>query len=82
MALADQLVRRWYDGSSRPWLLRPLTWLYRSMVAVRAWLYRHGWLTGERLPVPVLVVGNITLGGTGKTPLVIALVEHLRRQGW
>lgn len=82
MALADQLVRRWYDGSSRPWLLRPLTWLYRSVVAVRAWLYRRGWLASERLPVPVLVVGNITLGGTGKTPLVIALVEHLRRQGW
>ncbi|HET8555498.1 MAG TPA: tetraacyldisaccharide 4'-kinase [Rhodanobacteraceae bacterium] len=81
MALADKLVRRWYDGGPRPWLLRPLTWLYRAVVSVRAWLYRHGWLASERLPAPVVVVGNITLGGTGKTPLVIALVEHLRRQG-
>ena len=82
MSLADSLARRWYDGSPRPWLLRPLTWLYRAVVAVRARLYRHGWLASEHLPVPVLVVGNITLGGTGKTPLVIALVEHLHRQGW
>lgn len=82
MALADTIARRWYDGSPRPWLLRPLTWLYRGVVAVRAWLYRRHRLASERLPVPVLVVGNITLGGTGKTPLVIALAEYLRAQGW
>ncbi|HEX7342325.1 MAG TPA: tetraacyldisaccharide 4'-kinase [Rhodanobacteraceae bacterium] len=82
MALADTLVRRWYDGSPRPILWRPLTWLYRGVVALRAWLYQRGWLASEHLPVPVLVVGNISLGGTGKTPLVMALVDGLRERGW
>lgn len=82
MSLADTLVIRWYDGSSRPWLWRPLTWLYRVVVAARSWLYRHHWLSSERIPVPVLVVGNISLGGTGKTPLVIALATYLRDRGW
>ncbi|HET7267835.1 MAG TPA: tetraacyldisaccharide 4'-kinase [Oleiagrimonas sp.] len=82
MSLTDHITQRWYDGSRRPWLLRPLTWLYRGVVGARVWLYRHGWLRSERLSVPVLVVGNISLGGTGKTPLVIALVEWLCAQGW
>lgn len=82
MGLADHITRHWYDGSRRPWLLRPLTWLYRGIVAARVGMYRRGWLHRERLPVPVLVVGNISLGGTGKTPLVIALVDWLRAEGW
>lgn len=82
MSLADKTIQRWYGPGPRPWLLRPLGWLYRGVTALRAWLYRHGGLTRVRLPVPVLVVGNITLGGTGKTPLVIALAVHLREQGW
>lgn len=82
MALGDSIEKRWYDNGPRPRLLRPLTWLYRAAVALRAWMYQRGWLSSERLPVPVLVVGNITLGGTGKTPLVIAVVDYLRRQGW
>ncbi len=82
MALAERIVERWYGGKPRPLLLRPLTWLYRGATALRAWLYRHGWLASVRLPVPVLVVGNLTVGGTGKTPLVIALAEHLRERGW
>ncbi len=82
MGLAERTLQRWYGGGRRPWLLRPLTWLYRAVVAVRAWLYRRGWLPRERLSVPVLVVGNITVGGTGKTPLVIALAEYLRDHGW
>lgn len=82
MGLADRTLQRWYGDGPRPVLPRPLTWLYRAAVAMRTRMYRHGRLASQRLPVPVLVVGNITLGGTGKTPLVIALVEHLRGQGW
>src|SRR5690625_2248496 len=82
MDLAEHITRHWYDGSRHPWLPRPLTWLYRGIVAARAGMYRRGWLHSEALPVPVLVVGNISLGGTGKTPLVIALVDGLRARGW
>lgn len=82
MSLAQRTMQRWYGTGPRPWLLRPLGWLYRGVAAARAWMYRRGWLHSVRLPVPVVVVGNITLGGTGKTPLVIALVEHFRARGW
>jgi tetraacyldisaccharide 4'-kinase len=52
-----------------------LAWLRRR-------LYRHGWWRVERLPVPIVVVGNLSVGGTGKTPLVIWLAQFLCRQGW
>ncbi|MGQ9660159.1 MAG: tetraacyldisaccharide 4'-kinase [Thermochromatium sp.] len=64
------------------WPLLPLSWLYGAIVRVRRCAYHSGWLTSERLPVPVIVVGNLTVGGTGKTPLVLRLVELLRAQGW
>jgi tetraacyldisaccharide 4'-kinase len=62
-------------------LLRPVSWLYRWLVRVRQGLYLSGMRSSWRAPVPVLVVGNVIAGGAGKTPLVIALVEHLRQQG-
>ena len=54
---------------------------FRVVVAVRRMLYRSGMLRSVRLPVPVLVVGNITVGGSGKTPLVAALASALARRG-
>ncbi len=63
-------------------LLLPLALLYRAAVAVRRTLYAAGMLRAERLPVPVLVVGNLIAGGAGKTPTVIALVGWLRARGW
>lgn len=80
--IAAALVRRWYSDRQPPSLLRPLEGLYRALVALRRTLYRRGWLSSERLPVPVLVIGNISVGGTGKTPLTIALVEYLCQRGW
>lgn len=80
--VAAALVRRWYSDRRPPLLLRPLEGLYRVLVALRRALYRRDWLSSERLPVPVLVIGNISVGGTGKTPLTIALVEYLRQRGW
>ncbi|MDE1958982.1 MAG: tetraacyldisaccharide 4'-kinase [Xanthomonadaceae bacterium] len=72
----------WYSASPPPWVLRPLAALYGGAVRLRRSLYRRGLLARERLPVPVLVVGNLTVGGTGKTPLVITLVEALRARGY
>lgn len=72
----------WYDGSAIPLPARLLAPLYGGAIALRRLLYRRGWLKRHALPVPVVVVGNVTAGGTGKTPLTIALVKRLRDAGW
>ena len=63
------------------YLFVPLTPLYRGAVAVRGAAYRRGWMERTRLPLPVVSVGNLSFGGTGKTPTVIALVRDLVRRG-
>ncbi len=63
-------------------LLWPVSQLFAALNAARRWGYSQGWLRTERPPVPVIVVGNVVAGGAGKTPTVIALVQHLQRQGW
>ncbi|HET7867022.1 MAG TPA: tetraacyldisaccharide 4'-kinase [Burkholderiaceae bacterium] len=70
---------------SRGWLARvllPVSWLYGLVIALRAACYRLGLLRTERLPVPVLVVGNLVAGGAGKTPTTIALIQLLRDRGY
>jgi tetraacyldisaccharide 4'-kinase len=81
MALADTLAAGWYGQGRLPWWCRPLAALYGAVVRLRRFGYRRGWLRSEKLPVPVIVVGNLTVGGTGKTPLTIALAEALRARG-
>ncbi|MEY2854174.1 MAG: hypothetical protein RL030_1306 [Pseudomonadota bacterium] len=78
--VAQWLQRAWYERRA-PLLLRPLSWLYRGVVAVRAGFYRRGWCASDHPGVPVVVVGNITVGGTGKTPVVLWLVARLRERG-
>lgn len=63
-------------------LLWPLSLLFRCIVAFRRYAYKNNWFKSSRLPVPVLIVGNVFVGGTGKTPLVIWLVETLRKAGF
>jgi tetraacyldisaccharide 4'-kinase len=58
-------------------VLWPLSILYGSAAMLRVWLYKNGWLKQKRLNRPVISVGNITVGGTGKTPMVIWLAERL-----
>jgi tetraacyldisaccharide 4'-kinase len=81
-ALQRWLEARWYAGAPVPWWLAALSRLFAGIVALRGWLYRKGLLKATRLPVPVLVVGNLGIGGAGKTPLTIALVQALRARGW
>ncbi|GAA4498337.1 tetraacyldisaccharide 4'-kinase [Hymenobacter ginsengisoli] len=63
------------------WLLLPFSWLYAAVLAVRNWLYDHSWKRSAPGWVPLLGVGNLRVGGTGKTPHVAWLVEELLRQG-
>jgi tetraacyldisaccharide 4'-kinase len=84
MRLADRLVAAWY--APRPTalslLLAPLALLFAAVVALRCALYRAGILKAERLPATVVVIGNITAGGSGKTPLVAALARMLEERGF
>jgi tetraacyldisaccharide 4'-kinase len=81
--LRERLEAAWYAPRLVPLaaLLLPLTWLFAGVVALRRWLYRRGVLRSTRLPVPVVVIGNLTVGGTGKTPLAIALADALAQRG-
>jgi len=63
-------------------LLSPLALLFAAVSGLRRLAYRHGWLTSFAVGVPVVIVGNITAGGSGKTPLTIWLVNRLRAQGY
>lgn len=76
------LETRWLGRTPVIWLLLPLSWLYCAVVWARNRLYDLGLLPSARLPVPVIVVGNITVGGTGKTPLVAWLAQLLKRSGY
>jgi len=59
-----------------------LSYIYRLIIQCRMWLYRHNWLASYTLPCKVLSVGNLTVGGTGKTPVVIWLARWLQAKGW
>ncbi|KTC34869.1 tetraacyldisaccharide 4'-kinase [Pseudomonas putida] len=81
MSLADRLSAAWYTGHRALWLLRPLECLYRHVVLRKRRRFEAGQGEIYRAPVPVLVVGNITVGGTGKTPMILWLIEHCRARG-
>ena len=76
------MIARIWSGESPLWrLLLPLSWLYGLVSAVIRLSYQLGWQKAWRAPVPVVVVGNLTAGGNGKTPVVIWLVEQLQQRG-
>lgn len=72
----------WYDRNFVAQGLRPLAGMFCLGVRMRRIAYRNGWLASTRLPVPVIIVGNISVGGTGKTPLVIWLAQYCQTRGW
>jgi tetraacyldisaccharide 4'-kinase len=79
----DNWVERiWYGHSPLVWIFVPFSWLYQSIIAGKSYLYRSGMLKAQRVAVPVIIIGNITAGGTGKTPLTIWLAKALRQHGF
>ncbi len=76
------LEQYWYCIAPLHLVLWPLSLAFAALAALRRLLYRAGVLAVTRLPVPVIVAGNISVGGTGKTPLVIWLVQLLRERGY
>jgi tetraacyldisaccharide 4'-kinase len=82
VSAASQLQAAWLG---RGWLARallPLSWLYHAITLLRAACFSLGLMRSVRLPVPVVVVGNLVAGGAGKTPTTIALVQLLRDRGF
>ncbi|MBW3166325.1 tetraacyldisaccharide 4'-kinase [Ferrimonas balearica] len=80
--MSKALERAWQQGHPALYLLAPLTALFALISVSRRWLYRRGWLSSPRLSVPVVVVGNISVGGNGKTPTVLYLVALLQKAGY
>ncbi|MBV7438379.1 tetraacyldisaccharide 4'-kinase [Aeromonas sp. sif2416] len=76
------LDRLWYGRSGWRWLLAPLALLFAIISGARRVAYRRGWLKSYRASLPVIVVGNLSVGGNGKTPVVVWLVEQLQARGW
>lgn len=76
------LERSWYQKFGWSWLLLPLSALFAGLSALRRLAFRCGLKASHRLPVPVIVVGNISVGGTGKTPVTLRLCEMLQANGW
>ncbi|MGB4811529.1 MAG: tetraacyldisaccharide 4'-kinase [Methylophilaceae bacterium] len=79
--MAKWLQQQWQTTSFWHIVLIPLSWVFGLLVYVRKAFYRLGWLKSTKLPVPVIIVGNISVGGTGKTPFVIWLAEQLQLSG-
>lgn len=72
----------WFNRGWRARLLWPLSLFYGFLSGLRRWRYARNARAVTRLPVPVIVVGNVVVGGAGKTPTVLALLDHLKSAGW
>lgn len=81
------MLQAWFERQwqTRGWaqcLLLPLAWLFALLALIRRFCYKFGLFSSQALPVPVIVVGNISVGGVGKTPLVIYLAQQLKGAGY
>jgi tetraacyldisaccharide 4'-kinase len=82
MSVQSWLNSIWYDRAAPPWWLVPLSLTYGAVSGSRRFLYAHHLRKASRISCPVVVVGNVSVGGTGKTPLVCWLVAHLAERGY
>lgn len=78
---AEILNGIWYGNSPLRYVLLPVSWVYLALARLRRTAYRRGWLPEIDVGVPVIVVGNVSVGGTGKTPFVIWLADQLKQRG-
>lgn len=80
--MLDELVERfWYRSNKLKYLLLPLCLPFLAIITLRKFYLQHIW-PNKKLSVPVIIVGNITVGGTGKTPFVCSLVDALKKNGY
>lgn len=79
--MKDLLQKSWFSRGWLACLLLPLAWVHGLAVNARRLLYHLGFFKSEQFPVAVVVVGNVVVGGAGKTPLVIALATYLQARG-
>jgi tetraacyldisaccharide 4'-kinase len=82
MSVQTWFNRMWYERAAPPWWLRPLALTYGALAASRRYLYAKRLRSSARMPVPVIVIGNLSVGGTGKTPLVCWLSARLMERGF
>lgn len=80
MSLESTITKAWNKQAKWLYLLLPISWLYGVITKTRKVLYNKGTFNSYKADVPVMVVGNITVGGSGKTPLIISLVKYLQRK--
>ncbi len=80
-ALQRILLNAWTHRGLLAWLLWPVSLLFGALATTRRYFYQLGLLKVQRVPVPIIVVGNVIAGGSGKTPVVLALVQHLQARG-
>jgi len=78
------IEHHWYRRTNTvlTFLLIPFSWLFGLLITLRCFFYSMGWKKKINLNIPVIVIGNLTMGGTGKTPLVIWLAEILKEKGY
>ena len=81
MSVAQNIQNAWNKQSKWLIVLRPLSWLYFAGFSLNKKLYQWGLKKAYTAPVPVMIIGNITVGGSGKTPLLIQLVKYLQAKG-
>lgn len=81
MSIETAITRAWQRKAAWLWLLLPISWLYGLLTLLRRQAYKVGLFASFRASVPIMVIGNITVGGSGKTPLIITLVSYLQQQG-
>ena len=80
MSIAQLIQDAWNKQAKWLIVLRPLSWIYRGGFLLNKKLYQMGIKSSYQAPIPVMVIGNITVGGSGKTPLLIQLVNYLHSQ--